>query len=291
MPKRQILTNNSIDMANQRIVIGQLLATGGYGAIYEIADDESKVIKIEPKQSGGLFCEQRIKSILEESKINQWLEHQAERQVRTKSIKSLPLPRWYNVGTCIINEQEYRYLIMSKLKPCKFFFNDKQTIEYLLWGLQYLHESGFIHGDLHEGNILLHRSDLCIIDFSCSFKFNKDMILRTSRKKEFPRGTMMYASLDAHDYPSCLGPRGDLGNLLFLILHEYMTFPWEQFLKTKKMQKDNLDLIYKLKLQFWDEITHKDLPVWIKKFKNEIDQLEFYCMPDYDKLREIVRTG
>ncbi|KAA6388711.1 MAG: putative protein serine/threonine kinase [Streblomastix strix] len=131
--------------------------------------------------------------------------------------------RFYQYGT----HKDYKFIAMELLgsnmidlvnrkRPYKFSLHSVlkfgiQAIE----SLQALHQAGFVHRDIKPGNFVIGNSrsttgTFFLIDFGLCKRLNiKDGVVVNPVKKGNFRGTMMYASLNAH-YKNELGRNDDL---------------------------------------------------------------------------------
>ncbi|KAA6360840.1 MAG: hypothetical protein EZS28_043633, partial [Streblomastix strix] len=150
------------------------------------------------------------------------------------------IPRFFSYGS----HKNYKFMTYELLgpnmidlvnfkKPYKFSLHSVlkfgiQAIE----AVQVVHSKGFIHRDIKPENFLIGNTEetsgtFYITNFGLCKKLNKkdDQVVKPTNKANF-RGTMMYASLNAHNLVE-LGRNDDLISLFYILVefHNGM-LPW-----------------------------------------------------------------
>lgn len=116
--------------------------------------------------------------------------------MKSRSLKHLAIPRYVSFGHCLYNDKEYRFLVMDRYKVDVQSIIDKSSnkrhdefgvislMRQVIQSLEYIHERGYVHGNIKGANIMLnndHESYLVdyglAVRFACAIKFTISMKL------------------------------------------------------------------------------------------------------------------
>jgi vaccinia related kinase len=281
---------------------------GGFGRIYLASDltadtkPDDYVIKIEPKDSGPLFCEMHF--YLRVAKLKNIKEFQ-----RVRKLKCLGIPRYIISGLTTYKTRDYRFLVMPRLGTdlqklllrCGGRFPPKTIYAYglqIVDALQFIHENEYVHADIKASNILLGFSgghdvtnEIYLVDYGLAYRYTADG--EHTEYKEDPKkahnGTIEFTSRDAH---KGLAParRGDLEILGYCMLQwSCEKLPWEDKLsdpiyvaKSKESFMNDIDT--QLSRCTPDSPNHLG---FLQTYFHYVNMLEYQSQPDYDYIREI----
>ncbi|XP_044758663.1 serine/threonine-protein kinase VRK1 [Coccinella septempunctata] len=297
IPKGEIL----VDIAKKKWKIGASIGQGGFGEIYSAQEADSKsasfpfVVKIEPHENGPLFVE-----------INFYIRNAKPQEVEEfknkKKLKILGMPTYLGSGSHEHNNQKYRFLVMHKFGEdiWKLFLKNKRTFPnttvfkiavQILDVLEYIHEHGYIHGDIKGANILLglskdSQNQIYLVDFGLATKYQTGVEFKPNPKKAHD-GTIEYLSRDAHQgVPT---RRGDFEILAYnLIQWLGCTLPWERDLSNPvKVQEKKEEYMGDVEKLLKSCFGPRNVPTCLAEFLKYINNLSFDQKPDYEKIRKL----
>ena len=163
-----------------------------------------------------------------------------------------------------------------------------RVVDFILIGLEKLHEKGVIHRDIKPSNILLRRSNefpIAIIDFGLSRIYTDKKTNRIFPPRQNPgfRGTAVFASPNAHMHQD-LGRRDDLISWFYLALDLLLgPLPWRKL--------DNRADIFHMKRKtnisnLAENISPHFVEIW-----NLISNLSFEEKPNYDLIHDLIQKS
>ena len=158
----------------------------------------------------------------------------------------------------------------------------------ILERLEFLHNLGYVHCDLHPGNIMISKENpsiIYLIDFGISYCYlsNKDKKMHKSieRVKNII-GNINFASINSH-YGFQLTRRDDLISLGYILIYFFTgELPWIDPYIKKKSMKQRIPYIFELKRK--NSITF-NLPKIFETYMNYCYKLEYHEKPDYSFLK------
>lgn len=161
-----------------------------------------------------------------------------------------------------------------------------RTTFQCLKAIESLHSIGFIHRDIKPSNFAIGRqkyesSIVYLLDFGlCRQYVASDGSLKPSRNMVGFRGTVRYASLNAH-LRKDLSRQDDLWSL-FYTFYELLTgsIPWRG--------TNDKEIVAKLKTDYPPERMSKNISHEIMEFVDEIQRLQFLDKPDYDAMYHLL---
>ncbi|EGD82598.1 CK1/VRK protein kinase [Salpingoeca rosetta] len=227
------------------VMIGERIGAGGFGVIYKgTRYDKEKfvgpvVVKMEHAFSTGLFSEMKC---LERLQLVEWHSKAHTKWVKTSSLKHFPFAVMHACSVETLKGDEYRFMAMhacgssvarlissannnvvnSKIPTASALAITLQMQE----ALRYVHERGYIHGDLKPENICIdeqHPGRVYLIDFGCCELFDASggSMTRHEPYEVLPArkhdGTLEFTGVDAHAGAK-LSRRGDLEMLCYVLL-------------------------------------------------------------------------
>ncbi|VDK40907.1 unnamed protein product [Taenia asiatica] len=155
--------------------------------------------------------------------------------------------------------------------------------------LEELHSIGYLHRDIKPSNFCLRRDnpmEICLLDFGLVRPFTKPGTtnqIRPPRPSAGFRGTVRYASTNAHEYRE-LGRHDDLWSMYYMLV-EFLSgeLPWQR--------KSGKNIVKQMKLETEPVSlgTRGGLPSIIATtWVHELNRLDYYAMPNYRELRKVI---
>lgn len=296
LPKGEVLK----DTAKKEWILGTSIGQGGFGEIYcasasgaSSSSNDPYVIKIEPHENGPLFVEKNFYiKIARPDDVNKWKNE--------RGIKVLGIPAFYGSGSHQYQSEKYRFIVIERYGNdlWNIFLKNKRkfppAVVYkcaiqIIDVLRYIHEKGYVHGDIKGANLLLGlrkgtENNVFLVDFGLACKYSNDKEFKSDPKKAH-NGTIEYTSRDWHmGVPT---RRGDMEILGFNLLHWLAsTLPWEPDIK-------NPEKVFEKKRALMENVKeymkkhYPDIPKVITQYLDYVAKLKHDEIPDYDFCKEL----
>ncbi|CAF1571750.1 unnamed protein product [Rotaria sordida] len=293
------------DLCHKTWSIGQPIAQGGFGCLYECRSTLSKtpiyVVKVEPDSNGPLFCEMHFYLQLGKKTLQDTF-------IKVNHLDHLGVPQLISHGMHIslTTKRRYRFLIIPHYKQTlanelRLTNNhighclDEKRVQsigkQILDIFEYIHSHGYVHADIKAENILMNDSiHIYLLDYGLSRKVSLQYEEKIQRRHE---GTLEFTSIDVHRgaAPSF---RGDLEILFYNMLHWLGgRLPWLIIHDGARVQQAKITArsdpsgfiqnIFTNK----NSISSKMLDA-LTQFFREIIQMNYTDKGDYQRLREII---
>jgi len=199
-------------------LLGPVLGAGGFGVVHRATSNGQEfAVKIEPSESAGLFSEMKCV-------MNMGLTRAAPPNlVRVFAVQ-------------VLKEHRLRVMVMSLLGPLPRSPDVVRCGTDILKALEFMHERGYSHGDIKPGNMCVRPGGTAVlIDFGNAARFRVDGVHCKFEPREGRAhdGTLRWASLDAH-HGVAVSRRGDLANLMFVLIAWLGELPWHVESERKK---------------------------------------------------------
>ncbi|KAL5102819.1 Tau-tubulin kinase 1 [Taenia crassiceps] len=157
--------------------------------------------------------------------------------------------------------------------------------------LEELHSIGYLHRDIKPSNFCLRRDnamEICLLDFGLVRPYTKPGTtnqIRPPRPSAGFRGTVRYASTNAHEYRE-LGRHDDLWSMYYMLV-EFLSgeLPWQRrseksVVKQMKLETEPANLGIK------GGLPQTIATTWVHELKN----LDYYTTPSYRELRKVIEV-
>lgn len=263
-------------------VIGKV-CDGGFGQIYKVNDEQTKLniaLKVEDiSQSTSDNLESNV------LKTCQGHDHFAKYYACGKT-STFTFIAMQLLGK---NITELRY--MCSMKPQRFSVSASVRIAMqCLEAVETLHENGYLHRDVKPSNFAIGGSSedrhvVYMFDFGlCRNYLTRDRKVKPARSNIGFRGTVRYASLNAHSGQD-LARRDDIISW-FYSFYELTTgqLPWR---KTNQR-----DVVSKFKSKYTPLVLSQSLPHGSKDIAQHVEVLSYEERPSYsylsDRLHEVL---
>ncbi|KAA6403594.1 MAG: putative Tau-tubulin kinase 1 [Streblomastix strix] len=267
----------------------------------DVINDHYKLIrKISNGDHRVIFCAIDIKMHQIALKLEKEVDGETEVCIESAILKILNtksdhVPKFYQYGSYKV----YKFLAQELLgpnmidlvnykKPYKFSLHSVlkfsiQAIEIL----QIIHNQDFVHRDIKPNNFLIGNTQettgkFYLTGFGLCKKLNRKdgVIIKSANKGKF-RGSMAYASLNAHHHIE-MGRHDDLTSLLYILVEFYNgMLPWSYL--------DDAEQIQQLKNHYHGQKLLKHLPKQFLKFESHISSLDYQTDPNYALLISLMK--
>lgn len=251
---------------------------GGFGEIYEAVDtltQEKSALKLESVRQQKQVLKMEVAVL----KRLQGKDH---------------VCRFFGCG----RNDRFNYVVMSlqgknlaelrRAQPrgCFTFSTSVRLIKQILEAIESIHSIGFLHRDVKPSNFAMGRlpstmKKVYMLDFGLARQYtNSDGDVRTPRPVAGFRGTVRYASINAHKNKE-MGRHDDLWSLFYMLV-EFVTgqLPWRR-LRDKEQ-------VGQIKQNFDHNLLLRHLPAEFNEFLIHVQSLDYYDRPNYDMLRCII---
>ena len=168
----------------------------------------------------------------------------------------------------------------------------------MLCSIEDIHNLGYVHRDIKPSNFVMgnkegtNKDKIYIVDFGLAKNhLDKNGNPHTPKKQSEFRGTLTYASMNAHNKKE-LGRRDDLFSFFFIVLEMLgVKLPWrdsskkanrEEVAKNKDLCLNNPDNFI-----FLNQVTHREE---LRKIFDHIIKLNYETKPNYLYIKEILEN-
>lgn len=276
--------NKSTQLLNDYVIIEQI-GSGSFGEVY-LAEHKKGgyvAVKVEDKK--------KAQRIYNEFKIYRYLQ---------KSNFTIGIPKIYDY----LQSPDYNIMVMQLLGPSlEDLFNKYgrkfklstvfMLADQLVYLLQQLHKTKYIHRDIKPNNFLIGRdnniSQLYMMDFGLSKKYMINDKHIKFRDKRSLIGTARYASVNMHMgfEPSRRDDLESVGYMLVYFLKGIL--PW-QGIKKQKGNK-HLEAIGEIKMCTNLDKLCDNIPICFKEYIIYCKKLKFDENPDYEYMLNLFRNA
>jgi len=260
---------------NKTWEFGNLIGTGGYGAVYEEKNNPQLVIKTgnykRQEDNSGIYYERSILSRLQKG-------------------KKYGIPEIIAYGKLPINIKKDYYLVLPRYENsletiCVNFSlsieNINSVMIQMLNAIDFIHTEDILHLDIKPDNIMKKGNRWYLIDFGLAKRYklqdenciNQDMI---------KHGTPWYMARDAHI--GLISRKCDLESLVYTLATMNKTILSWQKNWGKIDRKIISDLILCEKNKFFNSINTLNFPENFKRFITLVNLLVPGIAPDYKKM-------
>lgn len=263
-----------ISKSDKKWTFGKLMGSGGFGAVYEVEEDDNLIIKTGgdnlPKgKDSGIFLEKSIYSKL-------------------KGGESHGIPEIVDSGRLdksLMNRDEY-FIVMPKfeksMEDAKLEAKDvKRAMKSILSSFHYLSQKGYIHLDVKPENIMKRGDDWFLIDYGMAEKYvGKETKMDP---KKIDNGTTWFMARDVHR--GRVGRKADLESLVYTLLKTIKgNLPWMRERKPKESEKVYKQFVLEQKVILFARCEELNIEDSFKKFIKHVDEMEPGTDPDYKKI-------
>ncbi|CAF1264671.1 unnamed protein product [Rotaria magnacalcarata] len=263
------------DLIKSRWRITHKIGGGGFGQIYEAYDKlrrEFIAVKVESNSQ----TRQGIRMEVTVLRRVQNRKHVCE-------LLSAGTSTLYNYMLITLLGPSLSELRRSLSQQCFTLSTSLRISLQILDAIESIHSIGFLHRDIKPSNFAIGRKNLrqiFIIDFGLARKYiDYDQNLRPARVEAGFRGTIRYASINAHNNRE-LGRHDDLWSFFYMLIEFLIgSLPWskikdkESVGHTKETYDHNHFLSY--------------LPNDFDRFLEHIKELHYEDKPDYEFIRSL----
>jgi serine/threonine protein kinase len=282
--KKGSLEGKSFTKNENTWTFGQLIGTGGFGAIYEVKEDPDLVIKtgndaLKPKQDSGVAVEKakyiKLKSQYgDENGVPQIVDSgKLPRDIRANDYY-IVMPRFEKSFQDVIDQGE-----VSEEQIKKIVNDILTTLEYLSQP-----DRQFIHLDIKPENIMLKNGRWFLIDFGLARKFDEtsEQVVKSTEAGE---GSQRFMSRGAHI--GQYGRKSDLESLIYSMLSAWKSKSpyWFREKGKKETIREFNNFIITEKRKVFDNVDKLDIPNSFKSFIKKVNDIIPGDSPDYEDLK------
>jgi hypothetical protein len=269
-------------------VFGELLGSGGFGAVYQEAKNPGLVIKTAKP---GLLKNQTSGVFFEKSVLGKLLGQNGDARGVPQIVDSGRLPDTILANDYFIVLPKFDYSLESLVAPLRgtnkslaatvgiAFINN--VASWVLGALSYINEKGYIHLDVKPDNIMTRNNRWYLIDYGLAFAFSGKETVIDPRVKN--TGTGFFMSRDAH--LGRLSRKADLESLVYMLVDLYgVKLPWD----VPNFAALDYKEVSAMKQTFFDTFRQYDIPDAYKTFIENVDKLVPGTPPNYALLQRIL---
>lgn len=282
--KKGSLEGKSFTKNGNTWTFGQLIGTGGFGAIYEVKEDPNLVIKtgndaLKPKQDSGVAVEKaKYIKLKSETGDGNGVPQIVDSGKLPKDVRAndyyIVMPRFEKSFQDVIDQGE------ASEEQIKKIVNDiLKTLEFLSQP-----DRQFIHLDIKPENIMLKNGRWFLIDFGLARKFDEtsEQVIKSTEAGE---GSQRFMSRGAHI--GRYGRTSDLESLIYSMLSAWKSESpyWFREKDKKETIREFNNFIVTEKQKVFNNVDKLDIPNSFKSFIKKVDKIIPGDSPDYEELR------
>lgn len=269
------------DVVRQRWKIDKKIGGGGFGEIYaalDLVSKDSVALKVESVNQSKQVLKMEVAVL----KKLQGCSHVC---------KFVSCGRNENFNYLVMSLQGANLAELRRSQP-KGVFSQSTMLRLgfqILRSIKAIHEAGFLHRDIKPSNFAMGTTpDTChscfMLDFGLARQFTKgNGEVRQARNSAGFRGTVRYASINAHDNKE-MGRHDDLWSFFYMMAEFAIGhLPWRK-MKDKEQ-------VGKMKKSYDHQLFLKSLPPGFKQFLDHISKLAYEDKPDYKMLISILEKA
>ncbi|KAK7595467.1 hypothetical protein V9T40_013292 [Parthenolecanium corni] len=265
-------------VVKERWKVQKKIGGGGFGEIYEVVDltsNELVALKVESSRQPKQVLKMEVAVL----KKLQGHEHVC---------RFIGCGRNDRFNYVVMQLQGKNLAELRRAQP-RGAFSLSTTLRLglqILKAIESIHEVGFLHRDIKPSNFSMGRlptncRTVYMLDFGLARQYTTaNGEVRTPRTAAGFRGTVRYASLNAHKNKE-MGRHDDLWSLFYMLV-EFVNgqLPWR-----KIKDKEQVGL---MKEKYDHRLLLKHLPSDLKQFLEHIQSLQYADKPDYEMLASIL---
>ena len=184
----------------------------------------------------------------------------------------------------------------KRLREAGGKFSERITLKIgsqLLKRLHSIHRHGILHRDLKPANVMCgysdHSKDKCyLVDFNLGKKFKTGRNEHIAKEFIGFRGTVRYASRNAHDGKT-LSRRDDLESLAYMLIYFLKgRLPWQEIPRNDPKRDEKMG---QMKKEMCTAKLCEGLSPVFHKFVNKVRRLRFPEKPNYSELIKDLEKG
>ncbi|CAM2701007.1 unnamed protein product [Rotaria socialis] len=263
------------DLIKSRWLITHKIGGGGFGQIYEAYDKlrrEFIAVKVESNSQ----TRQGIRMEVTVLRRVQNRKHVCE-------LLSAGTSTLYNYMLITLLGSSLSELRRNLSQQCFTLSTSLRISLQILQAIESIHSIGFLHRDIKPSNFAIGRKNLrqiFIIDFGLARKYiDCDQNLRPARVEAGFRGTIRYASVNAHNNRE-LGRHDDLWSFFYMLIEFLIgSLPWSKI-------KDK-ESVGHIKETYDHNRFLSYLPNDIDRFLEHLKELHYEDKPDYEFIRSL----
>ncbi|XP_018495274.1 tau-tubulin kinase 2 [Galendromus occidentalis] len=275
-PSSEISLLENGETLRGRWTINGRIGGGGFGQIYEAFDEVNRefvAVKVEPRNASKPVLRMEV-VVLKRLHGSPY------------SCSYLGCGRTDNINYLVMQMQGKNLSELRRAQPAqKFSVSTSLRLVYeALHCIEAVHAEGFLHRDVKPSNFAIGASSatsrkVFILDFGLARHFiDSQGRLRSPRSSVGFRGTVRYASLNAHREKE-LGRHDDLISLFYMAV-EFLfgSLPWKR-LKDKSR-------VAALKKQYTANCLLGGKFPELESIYNYLEQLNYHTKPNYENVRK-----
>ena len=279
------LEGKSFKSKNNTWTFGNLLGTGGFGAVYEVKGEPNLVIKtgrdgLKKNQDSGLFLEKAVYLKIRDKSG----EIKGDKRGIPQMVDSGRLPKEVRANDYFIVMPKFETSLDDLHQTGTMTAQDKKkAINDIIEALNHLSDKGYLHLDIKAENIMRKNGRWYLIDYGMAERFD-DNTETTPNPKKAGNGTARYMARDAHR--GIMSRKNDLESLIYTLVEmEGHELSWHREKRKNEKDKDYLHDVLERKQEFFDTYEDLGLPQYYNTFIEYVDKLQPGTEPKYEALQ------